>query len=383
MCLLSIIVPLYNNELFVRQCLESICNQSLQDIDIIVVDDGSTDKSGVIADEMASCDDRITVIHQQNKGLKGARYSGLINCKTEYATFVDSDDFILENSYQLAEEYMNKHIDMIFFEISRYFDEHNIKREKHIIRPGYYDRERIEREVYEKLIWDFDTSTRGIECSQCVRVTKTRYLIEGYEKLGVNVMYGEDMVMTYPLYKRINNMQVVPYSYYMHRQYINESRPYIVSDLFLTEAFSVYKSLIDEFCSDNYEVDFRKQIDYLFFRFVQEKKRFYEGSDSEDRFMFPFDKTLPNKRIILYGAGDMGKIFYRQLTRIDYCKELLWVDKNAKWKNDNRIKPIESIMSYLPDYVVIAIKDKNIVNEVRSELVAMGISEELVIEGSR
>lgn len=91
--LVSVIVPIYNVADLLGGCLDSILNQTYQNFEIICVDDGATDNSGQIADSYAQKDKRITVIHQQNKGLSGARNSGLVVAKGEYVTFCDSDDY--------------------------------------------------------------------------------------------------------------------------------------------------------------------------------------------------------------------------------------------------------------------------------------------------
>ena len=107
----SIIIPVYNTpENLLRDCLESAKNQTLKDIEIICVDDGSTDGSGKILDEYAKADPaRFKVIHQENKGLSGARNSGMEIAKGEYIKFLDSDDIIddvaAEKSYNIAKEY--------------------------------------------------------------------------------------------------------------------------------------------------------------------------------------------------------------------------------------------------------------------------------------
>ena len=96
----SIIVPIYNVEKYLRQCLDSIVNQTLKDIEIILVDDGSTDSCPSICDEYASKDKRIIVIHKENKGLGAAYNTGLDIAKGEYIGFVESDDFIELNMYE-------------------------------------------------------------------------------------------------------------------------------------------------------------------------------------------------------------------------------------------------------------------------------------------
>jgi len=122
--LLSIIVPVYNVEPYLVDCLESIINQSFEDFELILIDDGSTDYSGHIIDNYAIKDKRIVVIHQKNQGLSGARNAGLDLAKGEYITFVDSDDKIQEDTYKKNMEVLLKdfNIDALQFPTSGFFD---------------------------------------------------------------------------------------------------------------------------------------------------------------------------------------------------------------------------------------------------------------------
>lgn len=90
----SIIVPVYNVEVYLERCVKSIINQTYTNIEILLVDDGSTDKSGILCDEFAECDERIAVFHKENGGLSDARNYGIDRAAGEYLIFVDSDDYI-------------------------------------------------------------------------------------------------------------------------------------------------------------------------------------------------------------------------------------------------------------------------------------------------
>ena len=94
MCKVTVIVPVYDIAPYLKKCLESIINQTLKDIEIILVDDGSTDGSGQICDEFAARDARIRVIHKQNEGLSCARNDGIEASTAPYLMFVDSDDWV-------------------------------------------------------------------------------------------------------------------------------------------------------------------------------------------------------------------------------------------------------------------------------------------------
>ena len=101
MALLSIVVPVYNVRDYIEQCVLSILQQDYRDIEVIIVDDGSTDGSSIICDELSSRDDRIKIIHQENMGLSGARNTGLKNVHGDYIGFIDSDDWIEDKMFSM------------------------------------------------------------------------------------------------------------------------------------------------------------------------------------------------------------------------------------------------------------------------------------------
>lgn len=98
---ISIIVPVYNVEPYLRKCLDSIIGQSFKDFEVIIVNDGSTDNSKHICDEYARIDNRVTVIHKENGGLSSARNAGIQIARGEFIGFVDSDDYIDKDMYKI------------------------------------------------------------------------------------------------------------------------------------------------------------------------------------------------------------------------------------------------------------------------------------------
>lgn len=102
--LISVIVPVFNSERFLPRCIESIITQSYRDIELLLVDDGSADRSGAICDEYAMTDSRIRVFHKENGGVSSARNLGLAQARGEYIHFVDSDDIVLAGAYQYSAE---------------------------------------------------------------------------------------------------------------------------------------------------------------------------------------------------------------------------------------------------------------------------------------
>ena len=119
--LVSAIVPVYNVAPYLEQCLNSIVNQTYRNLEIILVDDGSTDESGAICDRYAEQDSRIRVVHQKNKGLSGARNSGLDIASGEYIIFIDSDDYIWEGTVEGYISLFSQHADLDMIESNLYF----------------------------------------------------------------------------------------------------------------------------------------------------------------------------------------------------------------------------------------------------------------------
>ena len=112
--LISVVIPVYNAGEYLRRCLSSVCGQSYQNWEIILIDDGSTDGSGSICDEFAGEDGRIRAIHQKNAGVSASRNRGIDLAKGDHITFLDSDDWIEANLYQrLADEIRDQDPDII------------------------------------------------------------------------------------------------------------------------------------------------------------------------------------------------------------------------------------------------------------------------------
>lgn len=106
---ISVIIPVYNVKEYLNQCVESVCAQSYESLEIILVNDGSTDGSDKMCDELAGTDERITVVHQENGGLSAARNTGLLKATGEYITFLDSDDYIHPKTYESMMEQLQKY----------------------------------------------------------------------------------------------------------------------------------------------------------------------------------------------------------------------------------------------------------------------------------
>lgn len=143
--MLSIIIPVYNVEKYLAECVDSVLRQTYTDYEVILVDDGSTDNGGRMCDEYALKDPRIRVIHQPNGGLSAARNSGLRAAQGEYIYFLDSDDYIEDYTLaHLTETAERENADVVFFDGYVFFDEceeddtvsRYVRREQYLTQSG-------------------------------------------------------------------------------------------------------------------------------------------------------------------------------------------------------------------------------------------------------
>ncbi|MFQ9516380.1 MAG: glycosyltransferase family 2 protein [Eubacterium sp.] len=204
--LISVIVPIYDVEPWLDECIESIVNQSYTNLEIILIDDGSPDKCPQICDEWAKKDNRISVIHKKNGGLSSARNAGLEVCKGEYISFIDSDDFIHKDMYKIMlHDIKEKNVDVVKCSKSVYENATFTKFNK-LDAPKYYDREEI-LDCYFYHKEDF-----------CGGAWDKLYKAELFDDVrfpeGIN---SEDYYMYAKIYSKINKLYYNDISLYYYR----------------------------------------------------------------------------------------------------------------------------------------------------------------------
>lgn len=149
----SVIVPVYNTEKYLRQCIDSITSQTLQEIEIIIVDDGSKEECAILCDEIAKTDERIKVIHKKNEGLGLARNSGMAEACGEYIGFVDSDDYIDHKMYRALYEAAYKNdADIVVSGVS-FVGGNTFGKSGEYVEKNYFDKDTIfEKEDIKKFL---------------------------------------------------------------------------------------------------------------------------------------------------------------------------------------------------------------------------------------
>lgn len=211
----SIIVPVYKTEAFLRQCVDSILNQTYSDFQVVLVDDGSPDGSGAICDEYARCDSRVTVIHKENGGLISARKAGLARCGGRYIVNVDSDDYIAPNHLKYFAEAIEAHNPDVVLCGAIRFSDHEQTPMQTKLTVGLYAGPKLE-EIRKHLICDENVEQRilyTVWSTAAKRVLYTRYQMAVPE----SVSRGEDLLVTAPLMSECSSVYVMDHCSYYYR----------------------------------------------------------------------------------------------------------------------------------------------------------------------
>ena len=247
MAKISVIIPVYNVEKYIHKCVDSVIGQTMQDIEIILVDDGTKDCCGEICDEYAEKDSRIKVVHKENGGLSDARNAGMKYATGECVVFVDSDDYIKNDML----EYMYKNLleyDADFSTCGVYdvYGDHIIEQESMPVKLVSGE------EAFSYILQG--THIKGAIWNKMFR----RSLIEELE-FPVGKTY-EDVFYTCELMKKVKKVAVgtEPKYYYIHRENSITTRPYSLRDHDIIEGYTkTFKIVMEHFPNLKQEAQFR------------------------------------------------------------------------------------------------------------------------------
>ena len=189
---LSVIVPIYNTEKYLRDCINSILAQTFADFELILVDDGSTDGSGAICDEYCQLDGRIIVIHQNNGGVTAARKQGAEIAAGEYISFIDSDDWIEPNMYQdMLANADTYNADMVLCDmIAEKQDNANVIHCSNL--NGLFTSEQLNRQIFSNMLFDFSRNAPALSLNLCNKLIRSALVKPVFAEFPNDVTYGED-----------------------------------------------------------------------------------------------------------------------------------------------------------------------------------------------
>lgn len=212
----SIIVPVYNLEEYLDRCVTSLCRQTCKDIEIILVDDGSTDESGRLCDAFAKKDERIRVIHKENGGLVSAWKCGLLESTCPYVCFVDGDDWIddkmIEELFSFTEGREDEVVSCDYV-IERPTGKSPVYQG---LAPGEYTGEILKEQVLPRLLGN---ENRLVCLSRCMKLISRRLLVENAHYSDEKLKMGEDAAVLFPVLLHAKRLVILDKKAYYHYYY--------------------------------------------------------------------------------------------------------------------------------------------------------------------
>lgn len=196
--MISIVVPCYNCEKTFNRCIESICNQTQREIEIVLVDDGSSDGTYELCENAAVKDDRIKVYHQDNKGLMNAWKRGVKEATCGYIIFCDSDDYLDLDLVEKLEKKTEKYpADIIVYGMKvEYEDDSAVSYDNHL-KEGYYTKTDIEELILPKYFSNGNMESSILLASRCTKLFRREILLRNFDYLSDEISYGEDALTTF------------------------------------------------------------------------------------------------------------------------------------------------------------------------------------------
>ncbi len=380
---LTIIVPVYNVEKYIAQCLESLVHQTLKNVEIICVNDGSSDRSGAICDDYAKKYSNVRVIHKENEGVTKARITGLKDATSDYVAFVDSDDWIEPELYsKLLEKMMNYKCDFVS---SGYLCdmENTVSHEYNTIPEGIYNTQEDGYKFYQTMIYNGKAFNHGILRSCCAKIFRKDLLLEQISKVSPVIKYGEDAVTVYSYLLKCKKVYIFHYAGYHYRQRANSAIGKQYSDYFM-QVQEIYTCIKREICNHPAKEYLVNQMN----QYISELLLYGINYLSDIKqtihipyYNFPDNLLIKNKRILLYGAGKVGQAFYQQFRTDKLCSIVGWVDKNPdRYKNIlAEVKGLDQINQISFDLLIIALRYQEIAMIIKQELIQNGINPDKII----
>lgn len=360
--LLSVIIPIYNTEQYLRKCLNSVVKQSYGNLEIICINDGSTDGSKEILNEYAKVDKRIKVINQSNQGLVRARKNGLEKSRGDLIAYVDSDDWIdLEMYSDMVRLLVNNSADVVTSGCYREYGQ-NTTIESESITAGVYRGNKLKYDFLAKMVGHDRFYEQNIKVTLWSKIYRAE-LIKNYQMLADdNISIGEDIAVVYPLLLNCLSVVVSGKNYY-HYVIRNSSmttetgekeiQSLQILEKHLKKYFSIKKGipyLDDQFISI-----------CMFTRLIAAPETVVEFKDG---ILFPYMSVRKEDKVLIYGTGRYGKKLYRYLIKRD-ANIIGIVDQNS----GDGVFEISELQDLEFDKIIIAILNYSMVMQVIEKIV--------------
>ncbi len=211
----SVIVPVYNAAGYLKECIDSIMEQSFRDFELILVDDGSTDESGKICDAYAQKEGSVMAIHQKNSGQTRARKAGLKRASGRYVIYVDADDWIDRDMLRSAENIIKQYqVEVVSFALAFHYGSGRTAAVKEPVPEGVYEKAALKQKIYPKILMDDHFRHMSYTVGKVVE----RGLMEKCQvKVNPGLRQGEDAALSVYLYAKAGSLYVSERQMYHYR----------------------------------------------------------------------------------------------------------------------------------------------------------------------
>lgn len=377
--LISIVVSIYNEWEYLDKCIDSIVNQTYKNIEIILVDDGSTDCCGEICDKYAKQDSRIIVIHKPNGGLVSARKAGTKRATGDYIINVDGDDWIekerIQNLVRGIEQY---HADIIYMDgyVREYPD--NQVTVKGSLKRGFYTKQQVQEEILMKLASTNHFYEKNIEMFMWLWAFKKELIKEKQPLIDERISMGEDLACVCECLASANSVGVIEGGSYHYTQGRVEAISY--SNNLSSIRLEALWNQLKQFCKKEYVSPSIYQMMVVIMNqavAITDFSLFFRKSCD---YLYPYSKVKKNSNIVVYGAGKFGYKIMLALSNNDQYHVAAWVDKSNKrvTMGQYTISQVEILNQLDYNYIVVAILNYNVALGAVAELQKMGVSEDKI-----
>ena len=370
--MLSVIIPVFNTREYLERCIDSVLAQTLKEIEIVIVDDGSTDGSEQIVDKYAKNDSRIHVIHKVNEGLIAARLTGVQNARGELVGFVDSDDYVDSQMYERLTDYMEASgADVVSSGIMREYETGEVELAVDHFAPGLY--KNLETDIFPSMIFNYEMQDFGIYCNLVNKVFKRAIMNEVLEQIDKRITYGEDAAVFYSYMVKCKSVFITDALYY-HYCIRRDSMCMTKGEALAESTFRLYSSLLTSFEGGTMRDVLIRQLKQYVLRIERYRLTHIYNIHPAllNSWEFDYPDGVLDEDYVLYGAGGCGQAFYQHIERIGKQENMVaWVDINymdVQVQCNYPVVSIENGLARLFKTVVIAVKDDELKEQITMEL---------------